>query len=107
MLWTACDDNIVVALSRAYVYVIGPNWLIECPLGNSTDDRAYPVLIMLRAKWDGERDLFGLSRGFRHSRGGPWALRSRSRRRGGGLMAVLGGNGRGLFGVLFGDGLNG
>ena len=56
MLWTACDDNIVVALSRAYVYVIGPNWLIECPWGNSTDDQAYPVLIMLSAKWDGERD---------------------------------------------------
>ena len=56
MLWTACDDIIVVALSRVYVYVIGPNWLIECPLGNSTDDRAYSILIMLSAKLDGERD---------------------------------------------------
>ena len=56
MLWTACDDIIVVALSRANVYVIGPNWLIKCLLGNSTDDRAYPILSMLSAKWDGERD---------------------------------------------------
>ena len=55
MLWTACDDIIVVALSRAYVYVIGPNWLIECPLRNSTDNRAYTVLITLSAKSDGER----------------------------------------------------
>ena len=54
MLWTACDDNIVVALSRAYVYVIGPIGLIECPLGNSTDDWAYTVLIMLSAKSEGE-----------------------------------------------------
>ena len=43
MLWTACDDILVVALSRAYVYVFGPNGLIECPPGNSTDDRAYTV----------------------------------------------------------------
>ena len=55
-LWTIIDDIIVVALSRAYVYVIGPNGLIECPLGNSTDDRAYAELIMLSAKSDGERD---------------------------------------------------
>ena len=55
MLWTACDDIIVVALSRAYVYMIGPNWFIECPLGNSTDDQAYAELIMLSAKSDGER----------------------------------------------------
>ena len=55
-LWTISDDIIVVALSRAYVYVIGPNGLIECPLGNSTDDRAYAELIMLSAKSDGERD---------------------------------------------------
>ena len=44
MLWTAYDDIIVVALSRAYVYVIGPNGLIECPLGNSTDDWTYSIL---------------------------------------------------------------
>ena len=54
----AYDDVIVVALSRAYVYVFGPHCfgLIECPLGNSTDDRAYTVLIMLSAKLDGKRD---------------------------------------------------
>ena len=56
MLWTACDDIIVVALSRAYVYVIDSTWFIECPLGNSMDDRAYAILIMLSAKWNGERD---------------------------------------------------
>ena len=50
MLWTACDDITVVALSRAYVYVIGPNWLIECPLGNSTDNQTYTVLLMLSAR---------------------------------------------------------
>ena len=53
-----CDDVIVVALSRAQVYLFGPHsfGFIECPLGNSTDDRAYSIFIMLSAKFDGERD---------------------------------------------------
>ena len=33
MLWTACDDIIVVALSRAYVYVLGPIWLNRVSTG--------------------------------------------------------------------------
>lgn len=40
------------------MYVFGPRsfGFIECPLSNSTDDRAYSILIMLSAKLDGERD---------------------------------------------------